>query len=233
MLEGRRFVIGDIHGRFRTFRYLVEEELHLNSSDTLFLLGDLIDRGKESKAVIDYVRELLVTMTVKPVMGNHEFMMLRSLEDEEYFRLWTLNGCAQTLLSFGVSRSQVDNWRSVSLIPQDYIDFIKTCPLYEETGDFLFVHAGLDTLSEDPFSDAETLLWTRSEIVPPDLLSGRKLIHGHTPVSLSSIRERLSDPGAIVYNLDGGCVYTNYPGLGFLVALDLDKMVLHSVRNME
>ena len=73
MLEGRRFVIGDIHGCFRTFRYLVEEELHLNPSDTLFLLGDLIDRGKESKAVIDYIRELSATMTVKPVMGNHEF----------------------------------------------------------------------------------------------------------------------------------------------------------------
>ncbi len=57
MREGRRFVIGDIHGCFRTFKYLVEEDLHLKSNDTLFLLGDTIDRGTGSKAVIDYIRE--------------------------------------------------------------------------------------------------------------------------------------------------------------------------------
>ena len=143
-------MIGDIHGCFRTFKYLVEEELHLTSFDSLFLLGDLIDRGPRSKAVIDYVRELSDDMVVRPVLGNHEFMMLQSLDDEDYFRLWTLNGCVKTLLSFGVALSQVHNRNSVSIIPEDYMDFIKTWPLYEKTDDFLFVHAGVDASGEHP-----------------------------------------------------------------------------------
>ena len=233
MAERRRFVIGDIHGCIRTFQYLVEEVLHLGPTDILFLLGDTIDRGPGSKAVIDYIMELSVSSTVKPVMGNHEFMMLRSLEDEDFFRMWILNGCAQTLISFGVDPSRVNNRDSVFQIPSAYFDFFRGWPLYEETDDFFFVHAGLDAFSKDPLSDVQTLLWTRNEDAPRDILKGRKLIHGHTPVALSLIHDRFRDPGAKVLNLDGGCVYNKYPDLGILVALDLDQMKLHSVRNRD
>lgn len=233
MAERRRFVIGDIHGCIRTFQYLVKEVLHLGPADTLFLLGDTIDRGPGSKAVIDYIMELSVSSTVRPVMGNHEFMMLRSLEDEDFFRMWILNGCAQTLISFGVDPSRVHNRDSVFQIPPAYFDFFRGWPLYEETDDFFFVHAGLDAFSKDPLSDVQTLLWTRNEDAPRDILKGRKLIHGHTPVALSLIHDRFRDPGAKVLNLDGGCVYNKYPDLGILVALDLDQMKLHSVRNRD
>ena len=172
-------------------------------------------------------------MSVKPVIGNHEFMMLQSLEDEYSFITWTLNGCAQTLLSFGVDTSLVNDPGTVFQIPKPYIEFIKTWPFYEETEDFFFVHAGLDAYSNDPLTDVESMLWTRDEEVPVNILRNRKLIHGHTPIPLSSIRERLRNPSSKVINLDGGCVYNNYPGLGHLVALDLDKMVLHSVRNRD
>ncbi len=160
-------------------------------------------------------------------------MMLRSLEDEDYFYRWTLNGCAQTLLSFGVDKSIVNNRSSVYHIPESYFEFIKTWPMYEETDDFLFVHAGLDVYSKDPLTDVETMLWTRDENVPGDILKDRKLIHGHTPVPLSMIQDRLLNPETKVIDLDGGCVYKSYPGLGYLVALDLDQMKLHSARNME
>jgi len=233
MAERRRFVIGDIHGCIQTFRYLVEEVLHLGPTDTLFLLGDTIDRGPGSKAVIDYLMELSVSLTVRPVMGNHEFMMLRSLEDEDFFRRWILNGCAETLISFGVDPSRVNDRGCVSLIPGAYFDFFREWPLYEETDDFLFVHAGLDAFNKDPLGDLQSLLWTRNEDAPQDILKGRKLIHGHTPVALSIIRDRLKDPGTKVLNLDGGCVYNKYPGLGILVALDLDQMKLHSVKNRD
>jgi serine/threonine protein phosphatase 1 len=233
MREDRRFVIGDIHGCFRTFKYLVEEDLHLKSNDTLFLLGDTIDRGTGSKAVIDYIRELSGNINVRPIIGNHEYMMLGSLKEEDFFYRWTLNGCAQTLLSFGADRSMVNNRSSVFQIPKSYFEFIKTWPLYEETEDFLFVHAGLDIYSKDPLANVESMLWTRNEDISDEILKGRKLIHGHTPVSLFSIQERLRDPETKVINLDGGCVYKNYPGLGYLVALDLDLMELHFVRNME
>jgi serine/threonine protein phosphatase 1 len=233
MPENRRFVIGDIHGCIRTLKYLVENVLRLEPADTLFLLGDIIDRGPGSKEVINYIMALSVTSTVRPVMGNHEFMMLRSLEDEDFFYRWTLNGCAQTLISFGVDPSKVYDRDSVFQIPQSYFDFFRRWPLYEETDDFFFVHAGLDAFSEDPLSDVDTLLWTRNEDAPQDILKGRKLIHGHTPVSLSLIHNRLLDPEVKVLNLDGGCVYNRYPDLGNPVALDLDQMRLHSVRNRD
>ena len=233
MAENRRFAIGDIHGCIRTLKYLVEDVLHLEPHDTLFLLGDIIDRGTGSKEVIDYIMALSVTSTVKPVMGNHEFMMIRSLEDEDFFHRWTLNGCAQTLISFGVDPSRVYDRDSVFRIPQSYFDFFRGWPLYEETNDFFFVHAGLNAFSGDPLSDVNTLLWTRNEDAPQDILKGRKLIHGHTPVSLSLIRERLLDPDNKVLNLDGGCVYNTYPDLGNLVALDLDQMKLHTIRNRD
>jgi serine/threonine protein phosphatase 1 len=127
----------------------------------------------------------------------------------------------------------VNNRSSVFQIPKSYFEFIKTWPLYEETEDFLFVHAGLDIYSKDPLANVESMLWTRNEDISDEILKGRKLIHGHTPVSLFSIQERLRDPETKVINLDGGCVYKNYPGLGYLVALDLDQMVLHSTRNMD
>jgi len=233
MAECRRFVIGDIHGCIRTFKFLVEEVLRPGRADILFLLGDTIDRGPGSKAVIDYILEISGSLTVRPVMGNHEFMMLRSLEDEDFFLRWILNGCAQTLISFGIDPSRVHDRNSVSLIPPAYFDFIRKWPLYEETEDSLFVHAGIDACSKDPLHDAGTLLWTRNEDAPEDILKGRKLIHGHTPVPLSIIRERLLDPEARVLNLDGGCVYKNYPGLGHLVALDLNRKKLYPVRNRE
>jgi serine/threonine protein phosphatase 1 len=233
MRKGRRYVIGDIHGCIHTFKYLVEEELHMKPGDTLFLLGDTIDRGTGSKEVIDYIRELSAIINIKPIMGNHEYMMLRSMEDEDYFHLWTLNGCAKTLISFGVSRFMATKRESVFQIPKEYIDFIQTWPLYEETEDFIFVHAGLDPYAKDPLSDLHSLLYRRQEDYPEEILGKRRLIHGHTPVSVSSILERLKTPGFKVLNLDGGCVYTSYRDLGFLVALDLDQMTLYSARNID
>jgi serine/threonine protein phosphatase 1 len=233
MAESRRFVIGDVHGCIRTFQFLVEQVLKLDSADTLFLLGDTIDRGPGSKEVIDYILELSDHLTVRPVLGNHEFMMLHSLADEDMFRRWILNGCAPTLISFGVDPSKVQDLDSVSLIPSAYFDFLWRWPLYEETDDFFFVHAGLDDSGKDPLKEVTTLLWTRNEDAPQDILKGRKLIHGHTPVPLSVIRDRILDPGTKVLNLDGGCVYNRYPDLGYLVALDLDQMQMYSVKNRD
>jgi len=232
MSENRRFAIGDIHGCIHTFRYLVEEVLQINAGDTLFLLGDYIDRGPGSKETIQYIRHLSSFTSVKPVMGNHEFMLLKSLENEAFFELWFMNGCEATLMSFGAGPTLAMEPASVHLIPDEFVEFFKALPLYEQTDDFFFVHAGLNPKSDDPLSDEETLLWTRSEDVPEEILGKRKLIHGHTPVELTLIQQRVEDPRSTVINLDGGCVY-RYRGLGYLVALDLDQMKLFPVKNRE
>jgi serine/threonine protein phosphatase 1 len=233
MSENRRFVIGDIHGCIRTFRYLVEEILNLKPADTLFLLGDVIDRGPESKAVLDYIIELSANSIVKPILGNHEYMMLGAAENEDLFLRWQRNGCEQTLLSFGVNPSRINDRSSLTDIAPEYFNVLGKWPLFEETQGFFLVHAGLDPFSNHPLTDIQSLLWTRNENPPQDILQGRRLIHGHTPLILSSINQRVLDPDTKVLNLDGGCVYKDYPGLGYLVALDLDQMRLYQIRNRD
>src|SRR5215218_1348691 len=96
-----RYAISDIHGCCKTFRYMVEEVLHLQASDQLFLLGDYIDRGPDSKGVIDFILELRAKgYRVETLMGNHEFMMLETWEDASYLPLWLRNGGDTTLASF-------------------------------------------------------------------------------------------------------------------------------------
>jgi serine/threonine protein phosphatase 1 len=227
MNKYRRIAIGDIHGCFRTFRKIVEEILRPEKEDILFLLGDYIDRGPKSKDVIDYIISLREnSYDIRPVMGNHEFMLLRSLEDPEYFRLWTWNGCAATLESFGVDPLMTGERESVFRIPDPYVAFCRSLPLYEETEGFLMVHAGLPAGAGKPEEDIQSLLWTRSEAVNRQILGQRRLIHGHTPVTLEAIRERVKNPDARVINLDGGCVYRGNSFLGNLVALDLETFHL-------
>ena len=110
MGNGKRYVVGDIHGCVKSFRNLVTEKLRLTKEDTLFLLGDYIDRGPDSKSVLDFIIELQrESYTVKPIMGNHEYMLLQSLDNETEFFNWMKNGSAQTLMSFGVPEEKPAN----------------------------------------------------------------------------------------------------------------------------
>jgi serine/threonine protein phosphatase 1 len=213
---------------------MVEKIIRLEKGDTLFLLGDYIDRGQSSREVIDYILQLKnESYTVKPVMGNHEFMLLRSLEDPEFFRLWIVNGCAATLLSFGADPEKVHDRQSVFIIPDLYIRFFSKLPLYEETEDFLIVHAGVPPGISDIKDHPETVLWTRDETINEKILGNRRLVHGHTPVPKEMIRERIGDPKAKTFNLDAGCVYNRFPSLGNLAALNMDSLQLFHLENID
>lgn len=74
---GNRWVIPDIHGCFKTFKSLVEREIGLTKEDTLYLLGDYIDRGENSKEVIDYIIHITEeSYNVNYLIGNHENIVL-------------------------------------------------------------------------------------------------------------------------------------------------------------
>lgn len=230
----QRWVIGDIHGCIRTFRHLVEEKISPSREDSLFLLGDLIDRGPGSKGVIDYIRSLQdQSLDVKIIRGNHEAMLLGAAASEEQFALWMHNGGAATLLDFGREVDAFTGPEIAAQIPPDYLAFFNGLPWYLETEGFFLVHAGLNASSMDPLLDTDTMLWTRREVYHTAFLNGRVLIHGHTPVSLPAIRQRIEDPDARIYNLDGGCVFRNYPGMGNLLALNLETGELKRVPNKE
>ena len=222
MGKARRFVIPDIHGCGRTFRHLIQR-LRLSQEDSLYLLGDLIDRGPRSKDVIDIILHLREEgYSVQCVRGNHEEMLLDACRDLGVFRLWMLNGGDATLASFGIE--------GACEFPAPYLRFFAGLPPYILLDDFVLVHAGLDFSSANPFSNTEAMLWSRSCEVDRARIGGRRVVCGHTPQSVESIRQSLASDRIM---LDNGCVYSQAEGLGHLTALELDSLILYVQKNID
>lgn len=120
-ISHRRFAVGDVHGCSKTLRALVEEKICLTADDTLYLLGDYIDRGPDSKGVLDYLLGLWNSnYDIRPLRGNHEQLLLDSVSDPGSQRLWYNNGGWGTLREFGVTNP--------AEIPQLYRDFLALLP---------------------------------------------------------------------------------------------------------
>ncbi len=224
------WAISDIHGCFNTFVECLNT-IGLNKSDKLFLLGDYIDRGIHSIKVIDKIIELQEGgYQVDCLTGNHEEMMLESIEDPGFTSIWLSNGGNTVLNELGIA--------DVNEIPQRYIDFAKGLKHYIESDNFIFVHAGLNLSLEDPFSDRESLTWIRGWENHKNLnpfLSGRKVIHGHTPKLKNEIEKRFqlcSEGSHSVLDIDNGCVF-NKSGYGNLCCANLSDGILHFQKNCD
>ncbi len=219
----RRFVIPDIHGCARTFRCMLENIIHFGKDDRLYVLGDMIDRGPRSKEVLDTILRLRSDgYHVHPLRGNHEEMFLQSCRDRGYFRVWMLNGGRATLDSFGIEDG--------CDVPLPYRQFISGLPYFIGLPDFVLVHGSLNFQIPDPFADTEAILWSRNTTVNRQLIGGRRVIGGHTPVSRDEIRYCLSSDRI---TLDNGCVYKREQGLGSLAALELNSMALYFLENID
>ncbi|HJW27778.1 MAG TPA: metallophosphoesterase family protein [Saprospiraceae bacterium] len=219
----RIFVVGDIHGCSRTFRKLVLEEINLQRTDELYCLGDYVDRGPDSKGVIDFILDLQADgYSVKTLRGNHDQMMMESGQDNEHFLHWARNGGLQTLDSFGI--------QNYSQLESKYKTFFYETAYYYEVGKYILVHAGLNFHADDPFADTESMMWIRGFKVNDQKLGDRIIVHGHTPIPLNVI---LTQRGENIIDIDGGCVYTRFEGMGHLVALDLVAEEFIAVPNVE
>jgi len=187
------------------------------------MVGDLIDRGPDSKGVLDFIFELRARgLTVDGVRGNHEEMCLHASDDHYNLSLWSANGGLATLESF-----QADGPGD---IPHRYREFLASLPHYIMLADFIIVHAGLNFDPLCPFEDTSAMLWTRSPVVDRQRIGGRRLICGHTPVSRDRIKESLESDKIM---LDNGCVFSGRPELGALVALQLENMTVHVQENCD
>jgi serine/threonine protein phosphatase 1 len=94
----------------------------------------------------------------------------------------------------------------------------------------IFVHAGFNDLAPDPFSDKKSMIWECSFSYKNPLLSGKTIIHGHRPKTISYVNKLLGDQ-PLVIPIDTGCVYAKGTGYGFLSALEVNSMSLFSVAN--
>ena len=165
----RHFVIGDIHGHAQALQSIL---MHIqpDREDRITFLGDYIDRGPDSRRVLDLILDL--SCQVDALAGNHEALLLASLQDPEVERHWLQYGGDTTLSSFGVTK--------VHDIPEHYIDWIARCPFYVETDTAIFIHASLDPELALDQQNSDQLLWCHNR-TPLRHCSNKRIYCGHTP----------------------------------------------------
>lgn len=217
-----RWVIPDIHGHIKTLKSLIEDRIALSKSDVIYFLGDYIDRGPDSKSVIDFIMSLQDSgFDVNCIRGNHEDYCIKAWEaDQKRFlfhskieKEWRKNGANRTLSSFGAKRPRDIN--------KHYIDWMKETKLYIELENHILVHAGLNFKINNPFEDTCSMMWIRDFKVDKNKTGNKKVIHGHVPVEMSLIDLFLNNNYDFI-SLDNGIYYENKDGFGNLLAFNID-----------
>jgi serine/threonine protein phosphatase 1 len=219
----RLFAISDIHGCFKPFYELVINTIKLSKSDQLILLGDYIDRGEQSKEVVDFIIDLFNKgFNITALTGNHEAMLMDSYKNPDLLPLWFMNSGMSTMASFGI--------QDIRDIESRYIEFFASLKYYSMIGNVIFVHAGFDDFAHNPFDDKHTMIWESSSSYQNPLLSGKTIIHGHRPKTISYVRKLISEKSNVI-PIDTGCVYEKEIGYGNLSALEVNSMKLVSIPN--
>ena len=201
------YAIGDIHGRHDLLERLIVEieadanDLPADTRVTIVFLGDYIDRGLQSRDVIElFLSDRLDKFETVFLMGNHEEALLKFLEDESFGSQWVRYGGGETLYSYGFqppnTRGSLGSHEAMAAaraawttlwsafrerLPQAHLDFYRSLKPYHSAGDYLFVHAGLRpdiSISEQSTRD---MLWIRDEFLDDTRQFSHLIVHGHTP----------------------------------------------------
>jgi len=218
-MAGRLFAIGDIHGCARELEALLAG-LRPARGDTLLFVGDYIDRGPASRAVIDQLLDVERRTDVASVFlrGNHEDMCLSFLgRPGSWGESWFVNGGAATLRSYGIDARSTPAVAEEAL-PAAHLRFFEHLQSLHVVGDYLFAHAGIRP--DRPLAEQEDddLLWIREEFINAPHSLPYTVVFGHTPQRnvLVQLPYRIG--------IDTGCVYG-----GRLTALELPAGVVHQV----
>jgi serine/threonine protein phosphatase 1 len=177
------FVIGDIHGCLTALTALLEE-VDPGPKDQLVFLGDYIDRGYESKAVLEFLIQREKSGPTVFLRGNHELMMLESRHDPLKAHNWQSYGGFDTLLSYGAEWA--NDWAKT--IPRDHWKFLERTLRFYETPKEIFVHASLDPDLDMTQQPDWLLFWEFFERTRPHK-SGKRIICGHTPQKSGEIKD--------------------------------------------
>ena len=172
--ESRVFAIGDVHGESKALEQLLEQ-LDIGPGDTIVMLGDVINRGSDTRGVIDQLLELQRRCNLLCILGNHEQVLLEVLNRPSAIEQFLQMGGDKTLESYG-------NIQCPSEIAGHHLKFIRGFVPYVELEECIFVHANYCwymPMNEQP---ASLLRWTRIEDEPPQAhISGKRVICGHSP----------------------------------------------------
>jgi len=216
----RTLAISDIHGCLDELNRLLNKVNYNPPEDKLVLLGDYVDRGPDSRAVVEQVMAFKEIWGVIALRGNHDQMMYDAiLEDTEQFNArWIRNGARQTLESycgadyFGEEMSRERYEEAKAYIKKHFmhhLEFLGSLDLYHQTDEHIFVHAGINPQCEDwrnqPHDD---FIWIREPFFAHPTGLGKPVVFGHTPVvHLHESAGIWFSPMGDKIGIDGGCVF--------------------------
>ena len=210
----RVYVVGDIHGQLENLQNVlgkIKADIRsrpIQDISTVFV-GDYIDRGLASQAVIDTIineSEIGSKITLK---GNHEELMLAALGDAENMKDWCAVGGIQTAFSYGVDVQDLMVGRGyeaaqkslVSAVPSGHLDWLRGLLSRYEIGDFFFCHAGIDPDRPIGAQVEADLLWIRRKFTNDERTYSKIIVHGHSPVEQVDVRHNR-------VNVDTGAFFT-------------------------
>jgi serine/threonine protein phosphatase 1 len=159
----------------------------------LVFLGDYVDRGPDSRGVVDVVLRMREAsgLEVRALKGNHEEALLQFLEQPSFGATWMEHGGGPTLVSYGVqpppTRTDAEAWARTrdafdAVLPDEHRAFYRGLDLMLDVGDYAFVHAGVRPgVAWDQQAERD-LLWIRQEFLQEKGPFGKVIVHGHTPM---------------------------------------------------
>jgi serine/threonine protein phosphatase 1 len=191
----RVYAVGDIHGRADLLgalhaRILDDARSHAADRRVVVYLGDYVDRGLDSKGVVDLIlADPLPGFEKRCLKGNHEDLMLSFLDDPEVGPSWFHNGGIATLVSYGVkARATGSEGPSLVEVQQAFrerlsgahLDFFRGLALHHREGDYLFVHAGIRPGVALEEQSEQDLIWIREPFLYSRADHGYVVVHGHS-----------------------------------------------------
>ncbi len=210
----RIYAIGDVHGRadlLQSMLTVIDADLARSPVKRAIqvFLGDYIDRGPDSRAVLDLLIARSKSHEIVCLKGNHEVFLLEVLKDPGRLQEWRHFGGLLTLVSYGIAptmnptaEEQIELIEGLArALPAEHLKFLEQLPSSFTCGDFFFVHAGVKPGIPLERQQDQDLLWIREEFLNSERRFGKYIVHGHTPVRTPDIR-----PNRI--NIDTGAYAT-------------------------
>ena len=196
----------------------MENQIKPEKNDQVFILGDLIDKGRDSRMVLEYVFDLKSEgYRVYPIRGNHEDMLLTAYD-----------------CGFDFFENYLDEYNATDLLDGDldqYLQFISTFDYCIELDNYVLCHPGINEERINPYTDLRGMFSKVNFEYDFDVVRSKTQIHGHISRTVGQIAESIEKKEKRI-SIDAGCVVEEEE-LGTLVALDLDSKQLFLQKNME
>ena len=223
--NGRQLIVGDIHGCSITLDALLEK-IDLQANDQIVFVGDYINKGPDSKGVLDTLIQLKKEYQhVYFLRGNNESYFYKTLKKSE----------ARVLrLARRYKVEDLFKYEGIKFfLRKKYRKFLKSTLHYIESDEFFVVHAGFDFKSEIPFYNTFDMLWMRNFKSNKKLQNYKPVVHGHKITPIKQIRKAVEKKKYDI-PIDNGCVLGNSKNnYGRLICFDFTNQILIEQQNVE